>query len=201
MRLAALLPLASIVLAAACGGSSKPAAGTPGAPRGKIGVTSIRSVDFLNRTYDTGDGAITVKDGEAEIEVDPELPELHGFFNVSPPVYGDVDGDGAEDAIVMTAYNGGGTGTFTSAEIYALREGQGVVKLGEIPGGDRGDGGLDDLRIEDGRILVDRNQSAEDDGACCPSLLVHELWRWNGSTFVEDEAARQTVSNPSFQGD
>jgi hypothetical protein len=199
MRSSHFLSLASIVLAAACGGSSKPPV-TNTAGVGKIGVTSIRSVDFLNRTYESGDaGPVTVKDGEAELEVDPEMPEIHGWFNVGAPVYGDVDGDGAEDAIVITAFNGGGTGTFTSGEVYAMREAQGAVKIGEIPGGDRGDGGLDDIRIEGGKILVDRNLSAEDDGACCPSKLQKEVWHWDGSGFVEDEAARQIVDNPNFQ--
>lgn len=187
---------------AACGGSSKPAVSSGGGPSAKIGVTSIRSVDFQNRTYDNTDaGAITVVNGEAEIEIDPEMPDMHGWFNVGAPVYGDIDGDGAEEAIVITSFNGGGTGTFTSGEVYALREGQGVVKLGEIPGGDRGDGGLDDIRIEGGKILVDRNLSTEDDGACCPSKLTKEVWTWNGSAFVEDEAARQTVDNPNYQGE
>lgn len=199
MRLTQLLPFASILLATACGGGSKPPVANSGGA-GKIGVTAIRSVDFQNRAYESEMGPVTVKDGEAEFEIDPEMPEMHGWFNVSVPVYGDVDGDGAEDAIVITAFNGGGTGTFTTGEVYAMREGAGAVKIGEIPGGDRGDGGLDDIRIEGGKILVDRNLSTEDDGACCPSKLQKEVWHWDGSAFVEDEAARQIVDNPNFQG-
>ena len=44
---------------------------------------------------------------QAELEIDPEMPEMHGWFNVTGPSYGDVDGDGVEDAIVITTYNGG----------------------------------------------------------------------------------------------
>lgn len=192
---------ASLLLLAACGGNSKKPA--PGNGGGAAGGASIRSVDFANRTYHSGDaGEITVKDGEADFEVDPEQPELRGWFNAGPPVYGDVDGDGAEDAIVITAFNGGGTGTFSSGEVYAMRAGSAEpVLIGEIPGGDRGDGGLGDLRIEGGKVLVERYLSTEDDGACCPSKLTREVWRWNGTTFVEDEAARETVDNPDFQGD
>jgi hypothetical protein len=168
-----------LVLAAACGGSGKPAVGNAGGGASKLATGAIRSIDFLNRTYESGDaGAITVKDGEADFEIDPEMPELRGWFNVSAPVYGDVTGDGLEEAIVITAWNGGGTGTFTSGEIYTVREGASEpVKIGEIPGGDRGDGGLDNITIEGGKILVDRNLSTDDDGACCPSKLVKEVWQ------------------------
>lgn len=192
--------LASLVLVAACGGSGKP---STIASAGGGGGSSIRSIDFLNRTYQSSDaGAITVKDGEAELEVDPCMPEMRGWFNVAPPTYGDVDGDGVEDAIVVTAFNGGGSGTFTSGEVYALRAGAAEpVKIGEIPGGDRGDGGLADIRIEGGKVLVERYMSMEDDGACCPSKVQKEVWRWDGRAFVEDEAARQLVDNEDGQGD
>lgn len=192
---------ASIILLAACSGSSKKPA--PANLGGGAATASIRSVDWANRTYENSDaGSITVKDGEADFAVDPEDPELRGWFNVGSPSYGDVDGDGAEDAIVITSFNGGGTGTFTSGEVYVLRAGANQpVMLGSIPGGDRGDGGLSDIKIEGGKVLVERYLSTEDDGACCPSKLTREVWSWNGTTFVEDEGARQTVDNPDFQGD
>lgn len=188
--------LASLVLVAACGGS-KP---NTVANAGGGGASPIRSIDFLNRTYQSGDaGAITVKDGEASFEVDPCMPDIQGWFNVTPPSYGDVDGDGVEDALVVTAFNGGGTGTFTEGEVYAMRAGATEpVVIGQIPGGDRGDGGLSDVRIENGKILVERFMSMDDDGACCPSKIQKEVWAWDGHAFVEDEAARQTIDNPDF---
>lgn len=192
---------ASILLLAACGGHTK--SPTPGNVGGGGGGASIRSIDWANRTYTGGDtGSVTVKDGEAELEIDPEMPEMRGWFNVSSPSYGDVDGDGVEDAIVITTYNGGGTGNFTTGQVFALRPGASEpVVIGEIPGGDRGDGGLNDITIEGGKILVERNLSTEDDGACCPSKLVKEVWHWDGHAFVEDVAASQTVDNPDYQRD
>lgn len=190
----------SLLAVAACGGGKKAATSPSG---GKVAAGSIRAIDWNNRTYDNGDaGSITVKDGEAELEIDPEMPDIRGSFSVWPAVYGDVDGDGSEDAIVITAFNGGGSGTFTSGEFFVMRAGATEpVRLGAVPGGDRGDGGLAGIRIEGGKVLVDRYLSTDSDGACCPSKLTKEVWTWNGSAFVEDEAARQTVDNPDFQGE
>ena len=195
------IPSALLVLLAACGGSAATAPATGNTTAGATAAVSIRSIDWQNRTYQTDDGGtITVKDGEAELEVDAEVPEIRGFFQVSAPTYGDVNGDGVEDAILITGFNGGGSGTFTSGEIYTLPAGATEpVRLGFIPGGDRGDGGLDDVKVEGGKVIVHRNQSEEDDGACCPSKLVREVWTWNGEMFVEDEAARQTMDHPAYQ--
>ena len=199
LRIASLsCSLACALVLAACGGGKK-AASTPG---GKVAAGSIRAVDWNNRTYANGDGTITVKDGQAEFEVDPEMPDIRGSLEIWPAVYGDVDGDGAEDAIVITALNGGGSGTFTSGEFFVMRAGSAEpVRLGAIPGGDRGDGGLSAITIADGKVLVDRFQLAEDDAVCCASKLAKEVWHWDGKQFVEDEAARQIIDNSESGGE
>lgn len=192
--------LAPLVLLVACGGSATTAPAT-GNTAGGGGTASagVRSIDWQNRTYESEAGAVTVKDGEATLEIDPEMPEMNGWFQVGAPSYGDVNGDGIEDAILITAFNGGGTGTFTSGEVYTVLPGANEpVLIGSIPGGDRGDGGLDDIKIEGGKIIVHRNLSQEDDGACCPSKLVREVWSWSGAAFAEDEAARQVMDHPEY---
>lgn len=189
--------LASFVILAACGGSKK----SVDAPGGKVAAGAIRAIDWNNRTYASGEESIVVKDGEADIVVDEESG-IHGSFSVWPPVYGDVDGDGSEDAIVITAFNGGGSGTFTSGEFFVLRAGATEpVRLGAIPGGDRADGGLSTIRIEGGKVLVERYVLGEDDALCCASKVAREVWTWNGSDFVEDQAARQVLDNPESQGE
>ncbi len=209
MKLASTSLVSTLVLGAvACGGGAapKPIANGGGAA---VAAGDIRAVDWANRTYQSGDGTFTVKDGSAEFAFDEEGNEVppdfqpkdpdafveHGYFNVTPPRFGDVDGDGADDALVIHVYNGGGTGQFDGITVYTMRAGE-PVALGEIPGGDRGDGGISDARLEGGVVLVERMMSQADDGACCPSQLQHERWAWKGGAFVEDEAARQLVDMP-----
>ena len=198
-----------LVAAAACGGGSH--ATTPIANGGASAPAAgdIHAVDWANRTYQSGDGTFTVKDGAAEFAFDEEGNEVapdyqpkdpdgyveHGYFNVTPPRFGDVDGDGADDALVIHVYNGGGTGQFDGITVYTMRAGA-PVALGEIPGGDRGDGGISDARLEGGVVLVERMMSQADDGACCPSKLQQERWAWKGGAFVEDAAARRLVDMP-----
>jgi hypothetical protein len=185
-------------LAAACGASQpKPTISNQSPARGLD--TSIRQIDFLNRTYETsmGDEApekITVKDGEYERPQGPD-GDPGGFFSVRKPVYGDVDGDGREDAIVITVDNGGGTGMFDAALVYMMRDGQ-PTQVAVIPGGDRGDGGLRAVEVEPGGVKVERFLSGDGDGACCPSKLTIEHWRWTGKDLAIDDKRTTTEANP-----
>src|SRR6185437_10777726 len=121
-----------------------------------------------------------------------------GFFHADPPVYGDVDGDGVEDAIVITIDNGGGTGMFDAAHVFTMRGGA-LTELAVVPGGDRGDGGLRAVTVEPGGVRVERLQSIEGDGACCPSKLSVEHWRWTGRDLAIDAARTETIDNPDAQ--
>jgi hypothetical protein len=94
--------------------------------------------------------------------------------------------------VVWSVLGTGGTGQFSSVAIYTVRGGA-AVSLGEIPGGDRGDGGIRHIAIDrsDGNaVIVERNVLAEGDGACCASTWRRERWIWRGGQMVEDTAAR-----------
>lgn len=190
--------LPALLLVAACGGGTpKATISNHGAPRGLD--AAIRRVDFANRTYATALGdetpeQITVKDGEYERPNDAD-GNSQGFFSAGKPVYGDVDGDGREDAIVITIDNGGGTGMFDVARLYMLR-GADAVEVAVVPGGDRGDGGLRDVAVEPGGLRVERFLSGDGDGACCPSKLTIEHWRWTGTDLALDERRTTTEANP-----
>ncbi len=195
--------LAGALLVVACG-SKAPTTGTAigNHPARPALDTSIRQVDFLNRTYGVSSGdsdteQITVKDGDFERPDDADGNRA-GFFHVEKPVYGDVDGDGVEDAVVITVDNGGGTGMFDAARIFTIRAGK-VVPLAGIAGGDRGDGGLHSIEVERGGVVVERNLAVEGDGACCASKLTIEHWRWNGTDLAIDQAATTTIANPDAQ--
>jgi hypothetical protein len=186
-----------------CGGPA-PGGGTIASSTASGVEPSVRSVDWLNRTYTSDGGSVTVVNGDYEYAFDEEGNQVaadyeprdpdgyveRGSFMVSPPVYGDVTGDGVEEAIIISTENSGGTGRFDAIDVYAIRGGQPVV-IGGIPGGDRGDGGIAEAKVEGGVIVVWRMASQEEDGACCPSKVQVERWSWKGDAFVEDEAARK----------
>jgi hypothetical protein len=209
-----LVPLL-VVVAAACGAKSPaPAGGVENSPAARAVDRSIRAIDWRNRSYDLGeefgsypaiDGSyafVYTTDGEqlSEAEFARRFPnrdrfEASGYFHVEPPVFGDVDKDGAEEAIVTTYIDSGGSGYFSTVYVFTLRGGAPVV-LGTIPGGDRADGGIRAVALaDDGAIRVARHD-AEGGGACCPTGIHHELWRWTGTAFAEDEAAHRLEKLP-----
>jgi hypothetical protein len=169
---------------------------------------SVRAIDWKNRAYEgVGERGDTYAvrggvfefghDGKGEIvPIDPghrDAEQARGFFKVGDPVFGDVTGDGIEEAAILTMLSTGGSGNFTSVVVYGVRGGQ-AVQLGSIPGGDRGLGGIRAVTIERGALAVERLRSLPGDGACCPSSVDHEIWRWNGKAFLEDAAVRRRES-------
>jgi hypothetical protein len=200
-RFVSLAPL--LLSLAACGAKTPAPAPVGNHDAARRTEPSIRSVDFLNRTYEVGEDPDSPPEKITVVKGDFERPDdtdgnRQGFFHVDPPTYGDVDGDGADDAIVITVDNGGGTGMFDVAHVYAMRGGT-PVEIAAVPGGDRGDGGLHAVTAEPGGVRVERMMSVEGDGACCPSKLSVEHWRWTGKDLAIDDKRTETIANPDAQ--
>jgi hypothetical protein len=177
----------------------------PPSNTGGVGRASIRAVDFASFTYTRDGSAYTTVDGTYDFVIDsdgknqpadyvprPDEYVDHASFAVfGDPAYGDLDGDGHDEAAVITVLNTGGTGMFDEVDLYRMGD-TGPVLMGTIPGGDRGDGGIAAVEIEGRTVEISRMQSQPGDGACCPSMMGHEAWHWKGDAFVEDVAARYT---------
>ena len=143
----------------------------------------IRGVDFRNFTYEYGLGepeTITVRDGEFAREIKDD-PVNALYFSIVDVVYGDVTRDGQDDAVVRTVISGGGSGSFSDATIYTMRGGK-PVAIGSLGVGDRANGGIHDVRIENGRIVVER-YGQEDSGTCCPEYIERNIIELQGTKF------------------
>lgn len=145
----------------------------------------IRQIDFKNFTYEpfcAGEDAakITVKKGEySRDKGDDKL-----FFNVYEVSYGDLTGDGIEEAVILTNCNTGGTGQFSEGFVYALKDGKPEL-LTRIEGGDRAYGGLRSAKVENGLLVVGRNDVGEQGGACCPEFVVTSKYKLEGKTLKQ----------------
>ena len=149
------------------------------------GTSNIRAVDFQNFSYRptcsydakplrTHNGEYTRARGDDKI-----------FFKIKDPKYGDLNGDGKDEAVVTSVCNTGGTGNFTEGFVYTMRGGRPIL-LTRIEGGDRAFGGIDDARIEQGLLLVERYAPDESGGgACCPKYIETTKYRWNGQRLVQ----------------
>lgn len=142
----------------------------------------IGKVDFNNFTYQpycAGEKAakVTVKDGEFSKETQQDGYTDRFYFKVFSVTYGDLTGDGRDEAIVLTVCNTGGTGNFSEGFIYTLKFGKPSL-LARIEGGDRAHDGLRSAVVEDGLLLlVERNDAGEAGGACCPEFVVTTKYR------------------------
>src|SRR5438045_3047500 len=134
----------------------------------------IHKIDFNNFSYYpscTGEEGkeekITVKDSEFSSEKKEEEYIDRFFFKVFDIAYGDLNGDKADEAVVQTGCNTGGSGNFTEGFIYSMKAGKPTL-LARIPGGDRADGGLRGAKVTGGLLSIEFNDPENTDGACCP---------------------------------
>lgn len=147
---------------------------------------AIRKVDFRNFSYQTcfdeekksthitkGKYSREIKDGDIKYSV---------YFEVREVVYGDLDGDGKEEAVVETLCNSGGTGQFTDGLVYRLQNGK-PVQIGNVGVGDRADGGIHEIKIVNGLLKVSRYGG--NSGACCPDFIETSTLKLTGKGLVE----------------
>ena len=154
--------------------------------------TSIRDVDFQNFTYNADYCAgeegkskkITVKEGKFYKETKEDDFVDRMYYAVYGTEYGDLDGDGKEEAVILSLCNTGGTGNFTEAYVYSLKHGK-AVRIMLLSGGDRAFGGLRKAWIEKGILTVESSDAGERGGACCPEFVVTNQYRYVGRKLKE----------------
>ena len=154
--------------------------------------TNIRDVDFQNFTYDAdfcggeegNSTKITVKDGKFYKETKEDDFVDRMYYSVYGLEYGDLDGDGNEEAVILSMCNTGGTGNFTEAYVYSMKDGK-PIRIMLLSGGDRADGGLRKAWIENRVLTVESSDAGETGGACCPEFIVTNKYRLVGKRLEE----------------
>ena len=160
-----------------------------------IGQTDIRKVDFKNFTfkaYCAGEAPeiVTVKNGEFSKETPMDGFIDRFYFNVNSVSYGDLTGDGRDEAVVLTVCNTGGTGNFSEGFIYSV-EAEKPKLVNRIAGGDRAYGGLRSASIANGLLTIESNDPGELGASCCPESIITNQYRLRGGKLVE--AAKSTT--------
>jgi hypothetical protein len=153
------------------------------------GPATIRDVDFRNFVYPVEGHDVPLTNGRCEMPywADPDVITLSAA--VLSVEYGRLDDDSTEEAVVVLGFRTGGSGYFTSAYVYALRDGHPAL-LTTLPGGDRAIGGIHSVRIWRHELEVVRESGKT---ACCPEQLVTNWYRWNGSRLDAVRTVRQPV--------
>jgi hypothetical protein len=163
----------------------------------------IREVDFANLTYPSqflgAAGGFNMRNGEVPPQRKDELGRpLDIWLVLGSVTYGDVTGDGLEEAIVELGWLTGGTASPGLVYIYGLKKGKPNL-LWAFETGDRADGGLKNVFAENGQLVVELKGKDkipgwnlyEDDGtnhgACCPTYFTRTRYEWVSNRFRQKE--------------
>jgi heat shock protein HslJ len=88
-------------------------------------------------------------------------------------IAGDLDGDGASEAVVFLNYAPGGTGQFLHLAVVARKKNK-IENIATALIGDRVQ--IRDVRIEKQRVLIDVVRSGPKDAMCCPGEVTTLGW-------------------------
>ncbi len=125
--------------------------------------------------------------------------------------YFDATGDGQDEAIVVLKIETGGAAIPQIVYVFGWKEGE-PEKLWSFRTGDRADGGLKDIRSEDGMLVLelygqDRfilgsvetgKITGDEEQLCCPIYFTRTRYKWNGSAFVmQGKRLTYSVADPS----
>lgn len=190
-----------------------PTATVPGeAVPNAVPDTPIRSTDFANFTYpkhpdlmSAGERrkTFTLKDGNFEGSKNEVGMRLYKCS------YGDVTGDGEEDAILQLGVDtSGGSAIISAVYIYTWRD-NGAKFLWSFVSGDRADGGLRAVYATGGELVVELEGKDKiigtdlfaDDGTssgdCCATLFTRSRYGCKGKRFRQQGKAEVLPITPS----
>lgn len=147
--------------------------------------------ELKNATYrglEAPDGAFALVDGvwEGEPFVEHSASRPRVTFADDFRLLGDLDGDGADEAVVVLAESSGGSGVFSYLAVVGRVEDGGLDNLATVPLGDRVQ--IRRARIDDGHVVVDAVKAGPDDAACCPGEMIR--WGWT----LTDHDLKQVIS-------
>jgi hypothetical protein len=164
---------------------------TTPAPAGSL----VRRTDWMNRTYpgdlcgDEGDdGAVEASGGRISSGEGGEIRINESI------VFGDVTGDGREEAVVSIVCSTGGTLSWSVGWLYTDGDEPGELRRlarVEPPRNDAGDYTVGARHLESasisGGVLTTRWATyAADDPNCCPSQVATFRQRWMGSVLLHE---------------
>ncbi len=119
--------------------------------------SEIRKFDFLNATYKAGCEGEKVRVQNGHFEPNKQV-NAYFEFDVSVS-YGDLTGDGVEEALIVMQCSGA-VQNYDEGKIYTVRN-HILVELAELKVGAKNNGSIISGKIKNGRIIVKRGPSPD----------------------------------------
>jgi hypothetical protein len=194
-------PSANQVASCPCSPLPRSAAGSALCPDNKwmsrLGVgeyRSVRDTDFANFSFpwlsmSQGTFHLTAGSLSPTRRSDGVIEEVGlDLFDV---LYGDVTGDGLEEAIVVLTMTTGGSAVPHWVYVYSPARAQPSL-IWAFETGDRADEGLRKVSADKGDLLLELHDPEDSRGDCCPVLFTRARYRWAGARFCL-RGERQTI--------
>ncbi len=176
-------------------------------------MSPIQKIDFENFTYPAApvyqknEKPFTLKDGEYAGRLQKGGGAEPEAVSLVDTIYGDVTGDGVDDAIVVLTENIHGSAIPYFVYVYGV-EGNKPKLLWSFYAGERGDGGLRQVVADRGELMVelygrdrvvDGGTSSDEDnmGVCCPRFFTRSRYEWRDGHF---RLKTKQAALPNVQG-
>jgi hypothetical protein len=200
--------------------------------RGKTTTSPLGQFDFRNFTYPLPRGwqhpdgdEITLVNGKLEPkfkdiqeEMSPEekaaaRAERRIGMSYVTTKYLDANNDAADDAVVVLKVETGGAAVPQLVYVFEWKDGKPVL-LWNFRTGDRADGGLKDIRVENGEVVIElygqdrfllgqsetSKITGDEEQLCCPTYFTRTRYKWNGRVFLmQGKRLTYDIKNPSAQ--
>jgi hypothetical protein len=151
------------------------------APPPPLTVEALMNADYHSEW--PADGVAELNDGQYEEEIVPGAASKLVIV-VYPDMYafGDLNGDGVDDAAVVLATSAGGSGTFITLE--AVVNQQGTPKhVASAQLGDRAR--INSLMIESGKVTVNLVTHGPNDPMCCPTQEASQEYKLQADALIQ----------------
>ena len=148
-------------------------------PTAGLTLRGLQNAEY--RSPDWGDFRL-VEGVYSRTPSDPGASSAYSTQLIQPVIYGDLNGDGVEDAAVILSTQNGGTGHFRELAAMVNRNAA-AYNVDTVSLGDRVV--VEAGRVEAGIIVLSMRVQGPNDGMCCPSQSVTWRYRLQGDSLVK----------------
>jgi hypothetical protein len=169
--------------------------------RNKTTGAPIGGFDFKNYTYplprgwqDSDGKEVQLIDGKRPMEMTEEVERI-GLSYVTTKFL-DVTGDASDEAFVILKIETGGAAIPQLVYVFQWKDEQPEM-IWYFRTGDRADGGLKDIRAENGEVVIElfgqdryivgeldtAKVTGDEEQLCCPTFFTKSRYKWNGNVF------------------
>ncbi|HEY8561838.1 MAG TPA: hypothetical protein VIL74_15790 [Pyrinomonadaceae bacterium] len=180
--------------------------------RHKTTNAPIGGFDFKNFKYplprgwqDSDGKEVELVDGVRPMEMTEEVERI-GLSYVTTKFF-DATGDGQDEAFVILKIETGGAAIPQIVYVFEWKD-NAPQMIWYFRTGDRADGGLKDIRAENGEVVIElfgqdryiigeldtAKVTGDEEQLCCPTFYTRSRYKWNGSVF-QIQGKRLTFSN------